>query len=601
MSSALSTAETQPLESATPVHLRAPEDAARSQPEAKPAAKRGYVPLGQRLVGANLLTEEDLDSALKLQASKGQKIGEILLELGVVDEDQLLPFMGRQMGLPAVRVREGLIDPAVVRLLPRETAERLMALALFKVHNTLTVAMSEPQNLQQLDELERVTRLNVRPVFAFACNIQRMTTRAYEEDFSVDTVTADLDESAVELQSDQVDVDLTSIEALVDGSPVINLVNYLILQSLRKGASDIHVEPTRKHSIVRLRVDGQLIEVLRPRRDIHAAIVSRIKVMGKMDIAEHRVPQDGRCQVVVEGKEVDMRISTLPTVLGEKVVLRVLDRRRLTFNLDKLGLSPYLLTRVKQLLARPYGLLLVTGPTGSGKTTTLYSALELIKSVHRNIVTVEDPVEYQLELINQVQVEKSRNLTFASALRAILRQDPDTVMIGEIRDTETAQVAVQAALTGHLVLSTLHTNDSPGAVTRLRDMGVESYKISAALVGVIAQRLMRTICPKCRTSYYPPAALLESMHYQGDKRRSFARGEGCRECYDTGFQGRMGVYEVLVVESELREMITADEQLESIRSWFREHGGTTLLEEGLRLAEHEVTSLDEVTRIAFLE
>jgi type II secretory ATPase GspE/PulE/Tfp pilus assembly ATPase PilB-like protein len=256
---------------------------------------------------------------------------------------------------------------------------------------------------------------------------------------------------------------------------------------------------------------------------------------------------------------------------------------------------------VKQLLAKPYGLLLVTGPTGSGKTTTLYSALELIKSVHRNIVTVEDPVEYQLELINQVQVEKTRNLTFASALRAILRQDPDVVMVGEIRDKETAQVAVQAALTGHLVLSTLHTNDSAGAVTRLRDMGVESYKISAALVGVIAQRLMRMLCPKCRASYYPPAELLESMHYEGDKRRSFARGEGCRECYDTGFQGRVGIYEVLAMGPDLREMINGEGQREAIRRWFQEHGGTTLLEEALRLAEREVTSLDEVVRIAFFD
>jgi type II secretory ATPase GspE/PulE/Tfp pilus assembly ATPase PilB-like protein len=344
-----------------------------------------------------------------------------------------------------------------------------------------------------------------------------------------------------------------------------------------------------------------LIEVLRPRRDIHAAVVSRIKVMSKMDIAEHRIPQDGRCQVAVEGKEVDLRISTLPTVLGEKVVMRVLDRRRLTFNLDRLGMPPEVLNKVKSLLARPYGLLLVTGPTGSGKTTTLYSALELVKSVHLNIVTVEDPVEYQLELINQVQVEKSRSLTFAAALRSILRQDPDVIMVGEIRDGETAQVAVQAALTGHLVLSTLHTNDSSGAVTRLQDMGVEPYKIAAAVVGVVAQRLLRTICPKCRTSYYPPAELLDTLHFKGDKRRSFAKGEGCRECYDTGFKGRIGIYEVLVVEQAVRELIANGANLELIRKWFRDHGGTTLLDEGLRVAEKEATSLDEVMRVAFFE
>jgi type IV pilus assembly protein PilB len=563
--------------------------------------RKKYQPLGEQLVGANLITGDELEAALKMQLTKGQKIGEILLELGVLNEEQILPFIQRQMNLPAVKIREGVIDPAVVRLLPRDVSERLEALAMFKVRDELSVAMAEPQNLQQIDELERITKLKIRPVFAFATSIRKMTTRAYEDDFQVDTVTADLDEDAVELQLDHADLDVSSVESLVDGSPVINLVNYLILQSLRKGASDIHIEPTRKHTIVRFRVDGQLIEVLRPRRDIHAAVVSRIKVMGKMDIAEHRVPQDGRCQVAVEGKEVDLRISTLPTVLGEKVVLRVLDRRRLTFNLDKLGMPPEQLNKVKSLLSRPYGLLLVTGPTGSGKTTTLYSALELIKSVHLNIVTVEDPVEYQLETINQVQVEKSRNLSFAAALRSILRQDPDVIMLGEIRDAETAQVAVQAALTGHLVLSTLHTNDSPGAVTRLQDMGVENYKIAAAVVGVVAQRLLRTICPKCRTSYYPPADLLETLHFKGDRRRSFAKGEGCRECYDTGFQGRCGIYEVLVIDQAVRELIANGANLESIRKWFREHGGRSLLDEAMRMAEKEATSLDEVMRVAFVE
>ncbi len=375
----------------------------------------------------------------------------------------------------------------------------------------------------------------------------------------------------------------------------------MILQAIRTGASDNPLEPGRKYTIVRFRIDGQLIEVLRPRRDIHPAVISRVKVMAKMDIAEHRVPQDGRCQVAVDGKEIDLRVSSLPTVLGEKVVLRVLDRKRLTFDLDQLGIPLALLKDVKKLLAKPYGLMLVTGPTGSGKTTTLYSALELIKSVHRNIVTVEDPVEYQLELTNQVQVDKSRSLDFARALRSILRQDPDVVMVGEIRDPETAQVAVQAALTGHLVLSTLHTNDSAGAVTRLIDMGVAPYKVAAALVGVVAQRLVRTICPRCRTTYYPPAELLAALHYEGDKRRTFARGEGCRDCFDTGFQGRTGVYEVLVANQEVRELIAHESTLESLRGWHRTHGGATLLDGGLRLAEQEITSLDEVARVAFFE
>jgi type IV pilus assembly protein PilB len=558
-------------------------------------------PLGQRLVGANLIAEDELQTALSRQAESGQRLGETLLELGFVTEDELLPFIESQLGVPAVRLREGLLDPIAVRLLPRQYAERLSAIALFRVGNVLTVVTDDPLDLDKIDRIERITELTVRPAFAFKAAIEKMMRRAYEDDFHVDAVTADLDESAVELRADAAEVDVASVHQLVEGSPVINLVNYLVLQAVRKNASDIHIEPGRKFATVRYRVDGQLVEVLRPRRDIYPAIVSRIKVMAKMDIAEHRMPQDGRCQVVADNKEIDLRISTLPTVLGEKVVMRVLDKQRLTFNLDELGMPPGVLTVVKDLLRKPYGLVLVTGPTGSGKTTTLYSALELIKSVHRNIVTVEDPVEYQIELVNQVQVEQIRGVSFASALRSILRQDPDVIMVGEIRDPETAQVAVQAALTGHLVLSTLHTNDSAGAVLRLMDMGVESYKLAAALVGVVAQRLVRTICPTCRTTYYPSVEYLEALHFQGDKRRSFARGEGCRECFDTGFQGRKGIYEVLPSDAGLRSLIAREPTIEPIRRWLVDHGHETLLQCGLRLAEQEETSLEEVARVAFFE
>jgi type IV pilus assembly protein PilB len=558
-------------------------------------------PLGELLLGARLITPEELEAALEKQSKSKLRLGEALVDLGFVSEEQILPFMQRQLNVPATRLREGMIDPRFVRLVPRAKAEAYHALAMFKVRDTLTVAMSDPQNLQHVDDLERITGLKVRPVFAIRAAIDRMVQRCYEDGFQVDAVTADLDETAVEFQPDSVDMDVNSVEALVDGSPIINLVNYFILQAIRQGASDIHIEPSRHYSVVRFRVDGLLREVLRPRRDIHPAIVSRIKVMAKMDIAEHRLPQDGRFHVAVEGREIDLRVSTLPTVLGEKVVLRVLDRRRVTFNLDVLGIPPDMLTQVKRLLAKPYGLLLVTGPTGSGKTTTLYSALELIKSVHRNIVTVEDPVEYQLEQVNQVHVDEGASLTFANVLRSVLRQDPDIIMVGEIRDPETAQVAVQAALTGHLVLSTLHTNDSAGAVTRLIDMGVAPYKVAAALVGVIAQRLVRTLCPHCRTNYYPPTELLEGIRYQGDLRRSFARGEGCPKCHDTGFQGRTGIYEVLLASPEFREMIVHDCSLDHIRQWYRSQGGRSLFDEGLRLAEKESTSLDEVMRVAFFE
>ena len=573
-----------------------------SAPPAAGFASAGASPfslLGEQLLGAGIVGPEQLEEALRRQSDLGMKLGEALIELGFVTDEQLLPYIERQLSIRAVRLRDGIVDPLAVRLLPRHKAEALEAIVLFKVRDTLTVAMADPQKLENVDEIERVTNLRVRPVFANRQSIRRMIERCYEEGFQVDAVTADLDDAAVEILDSAIEVNLRFGQD--EDSPIINLVNYLILQALRQGASDIHIEPGRRHTSVRYRIDGQLCEVLRPRRDLHPALVSRIKVIAKMDIAEHRLPQDGRLHAVVEGHEIDLRVSTLPTVLGEKVVMRILDRRRLTFDLDQLGFPADLLTGFKQLLAKPYGLLLVTGPTGSGKTTTLYSAIELIKSVHRNIVTVEDPVEYQLEMINQVLVDEAASLTFPIVLRSILRQDPDVIMVGEIRDAETANVAVQAALTGHLVLSTLHTNDSAGAIVRLLDMGVASYKVAAALIGVVAQRLVRTVCPDCKNVYYPPAELLQAIHYQGDHRRAFLRGQGCPRCHDTGCRGRMGIYEMLVCDHEFRRLIVQEPSLPEIRQCLSARGGRTLFDEGVRLAEAGKVSLEEAMRVAFVE
>lgn len=581
----------------TSATLENPQTAPAEAQAAAPVAP-AVLPLGEQLVRAGILTPNELETALNQQNAKKLRLGETLVELGFIEEEQLLPFVEKQIGVPSTRLRDGVIDPCVVQVIPRQTADALNVVALFKVRDTLTVAMAEPDNLMQLDEIERVTGLRVKPVLALKSAIQRMLPRVYEENFEVDAVTADVEHEAIELQAEAISVDLQDVGSMADGSPIVNLVNYILVHAVRQGASDIHIEAGRRHSTVRFRVDGQLREVLRPRRDFHPAIVSRLKVMAKMDIAEHRIPQDGGLHVVVEKREIDMRVSTLPTVQGEKVVLRILDRSNVTFKLDELGIPGPLLTDLKSMLAKPYGLMLVTGPTGSGKTTTLYSALELVKSVHRNIVTVEDPVEYQLELINQVHVNKAVSLNFASVLRSILRQDPDVIMIGEIRDAETAEVAIQAALTGHLVLSTLHTNDSAGAITRLLDMGIASFKISAALVGVVAQRLVRTICPKCRTYHYPTAELLESIKYKGDRRRQFIYGEGCNACHDTGYKGRIGVYEVMPANEELRELIVKSPNVSTFRNWHRERGGTNLLDEGIRMAEEGLTSLDEVTRVA---
>jgi len=557
--------------------------------------------LGERLVRAGIITEVEIESALSEQSTRKLRLGETLLAMGFVEEEELLPFLEEQFGYPAVRLRDGIIDPKVVKLLPRQKAEMLQSIALFKVRDVLTVAMAEPDNLQQIDELERITGYEIRPVFALQTSIEGMLSRCYEDDFSVDAVTADLDNDSIELQSESIDLDLQNIESVSEGSPIINLVNYMIVHAVRQGASDIHIEPSHKYTMVRFRVDGQLREVLRPRRDFHPAIISRVKVMGKMDIAEHREPQDGRMHVMVEGRTIDLRISSLPTVLGEKMVLRVLDRQNITFNLEELGVPNDLLSQVKNMINKPYGLVLVTGPTGSGKTTTLYSAIELMKSIHRNIVTIEDPVEYQLELINQVQASTSTSMNFANVLRSILRQDPDVMMIGEIRDAETAEIAIQAALTGHLVLSTLHTNDSASAITRLLDMGIAPYKISASLVGVIAQRLLRKVCPHCQMQTYPPADILQMIHYQGNQNRQFVQGEGCKKCYDTGHQGRVGIYEVLNCTPQMREIITQTPNLELIRKTHQEQGGSTLLQEGIKRAEDGLTSLSEVISVAHFE
>lgn len=558
------------------------------------------LPLGEQLVRAGLITHEDLAAALGKQKGKTTRIGEVLVELGFVEDVQLLPFLEKRLGVKGVRLRDGMVDPDAVQLIPRPVAESLVALPLFKVHNTLTVAMAEPRNLQQRDELGRITGLRIRPVFGLQMDIVRMIERSHRDDFTVDAVTADMQDDAIELSTDPMDMDLGDVAAAADGSPIINLVNYIIVNAVKQGASDVHIEQGEKKSTVRYRVDGQLHEVLSPRKEFHPAIVSRIKVMARMDIAEHRIPLDGRMTVAVDGRKIDLRISTLPTVSGENVVMRLLDRQAVSFDLGRLGMHDNTLTAMKRILRKPHGLVLVTGPTGSGKSTTLYSALELMKSVHNKIITVEDPVEYQLGMINQVQADSGSGLTFAGALRAMLRQDPDIIMVGEIRDQETAEVAIQAALTGHLVLSTLHTNDSAGAITRLLDMGIANFKISAALAGVMAQRLVRLICPHCRTSYFPSSEVFDSLQYSGNRRRAFEHGEGCTKCHDTGHSGRMGVYELLEVNSELREVIAHDSNVESIRRMHKAQGGRTLLDEGLRLAEEGKTSLEEVARVAFV-
>ncbi|TWT35921.1 Type II secretion system protein E [Posidoniimonas corsicana] len=552
--------------------------------------------LGEQLLSSGKITQAELEAALSEQHG-GQRLGETLVKLGFVEEADLLPFLAEQFGVPHAQLREGIVDPAAARLITRPLAEQIKCLGLFRVNGELTVAMSNPRDLVDIDKIEQHTGLRVRPVLGLEAAITDFLGRVYGEGFQVETVTADMEEGAVSLNDEAIELDLEGLSSAVDESPVINLVNYILLQAVRQRASDIHIEPGARTTAVRYRIDGMLREVLRPRREFHPALVSRLKVMAKMDIAEHRLPQDGRIHVVVDRREVDVRASTLPTVLGEKVVLRILDRGGVTFRLDELGIPDHQLGSLKSMLDRPHGLILATGPTGSGKTTTLYSAIELIKSVERNIVTVEDPVEYRLDLINQVHVNTAASLTFARALRSILRQDPDVIMIGEIRDLETAETAVQAALTGHLVLSTLHTNDAASAVTRLVDMGVAPFKVAASLLGVVAQRLLRKVCPNCRGSYYPPPITLDAINYAGDRSRQFSRGAGCDRCYDTGCQGRVGVYEMLPITRPLRELISSGASLDALRDFSKESGFATLLDQGLVAAEEGIVSLEEVVRV----
>jgi len=456
--------------------------------------------LGQILVGEGYLSEEELRSALVRQKANKKKLGELLVHEGVVSEEVVLECLSRRLGLPAVQLRVGLVDPQIVDVIEKEVAEEHLIIPMFKVEDRLTMAMAEPQALLVVDDLERSTKLKIQPVMALEANIRENIKKYYAQNVKIDSFVASLEDANVEvMDKESIDEDVVvDLAEMTDGSPVVNLVNMSILQAAKEGASDIHIEPDKSCVHIRYRIDGMLHDLMAPPKEWHAAIISRIKVVGQMDIAEKRVPQEGRIHVTVEGREIDLRLSSMPTILGEKIVMRILDKSNLQLDLDKLGYEHDMVLSLKRLLSKPHGLFLVTGPTGSGKTTTLYSALDLLRGKEKNIITIEDPVEYQLELVNQTQVNEAVGLTFARTLRSVLRQDPDIVMVGEIRDDETAKVAVQAALTGHLVLSTLHTNDSPGAVTRLINMGLEPYLLASSLVGVVAQRLLRTICPKCK-------------------------------------------------------------------------------------------------------
>src|SRR4051812_42689005 len=545
------------------------------------------VRIGEVLVEEGILTEQQLQRALAEQKATGRMLGEMLVEQGVIDPQVLVHALARRLGFPGCHLRHGLIDPALLKLIGEEEATRLKAIPLFKVRDTLTVAMAEPQSLPTIDRLRQLTNCKIRPVLSLEANITEFIKKYAGGNVDVDAFLASLsgDSDVKVVERESVDEGpATDLDRMVAGSPIINLVNVAMLTAIKDKASDIHIEPDKRGTRIRYRIDGVLRDLIKPPPGIHAAIVSRVKVIGKMDIAEKRLPQEGRVRLVAEGREIDLRVSSMPTLLGEKLVIRILDKANLQVRMEDLGFRAEALAAFKRILQQPHGLALVTGPTGSGKTTTLYSALDLLRSPELNIITIEDPVEYQLDLINQIQVHESIGMNFARALRSILRQDPDIIMVGEIRDEETARVAVQAALTGHLVLATLHTNDAPGAVARLLDMGIESYLLSSALNGAVAQRLGRGICPSCATKYYPSEQELRDAGLDEKLNKAFRKGQGCQQCHDTGYRGRMGVYEVMEVTSELRRMIHRAAPSHELREQCRRQGQLSLREEGVLLA-----------------
>jgi type IV pilus assembly protein PilB len=559
--------------------------------------------IGDVLVQKGVITDEQLARALTEQKISGRILGEMLIEQGVISSATLTQVLAQSLGLPGVHLRHGLIDPALMKMIGEEEADRLAVIPLFKVRGVLTVAMAEPQSLPIIDRLKQLTGCKIRPVLAMHGNIREFIKKYAGGEVNVDAFLSSLADSDVEvIEREAVDEGpVTDLDKMVAGSPIINLVNVALMTAVRDHASDIHIEPEKKGTRVRYRIDGVLRDLMKPPAGMHASIVSRVKVIGKMDIAEKRLPQEGRVRIVAEGREIDLRVSSMPTLLGEKLVMRILDKSNLKVRMEDLGFRPEALAAFQRMLRQPHGLILVTGPTGSGKTTTLYSALDLLRSPELNIVTIEDPVEYQLDLINQIHVHEAIGMDFPRALRSILRQDPDVIMVGEIRDKETARVAVQAALTGHLVLATLHTNDAPGAVARLVDMGVEPYLVSNAVNGVVAQRLARTVCPACATKYYPDEETLKNANLEDKGRRAFRKGTGCPKCHDSGCQGRIGVYEVMEVTGEMRRMIHRGAASHELREQMRRGGGLSLRDEGILLSLDGKCSLEEALGVTHCE
>ncbi len=565
--------------------------------------------LGDLLVADGLINAEQLRRALHEQRESGEKLGSILVRLNHLTEEQLQGFLSRQYGIPSITLSQLDIDPEVLRLVPAQIAKKYEVLPIKQVGTTLTLAMADPTNVFALDDVAFMTNLLVVPVVASQAAIRQAIERSYESQAGaapsgLSSVLSELandlnDIEVVEGDDAGATVDVFELKESADEPPVVKLVNMILVDAIQRGSSDIHWEPYEKVFRIRFRIDGVMQEMLSPPKRLEAAIISRLKIMANLDIAERRLPQDGRIKLRYHTREIDFRVSILPTIFGEKAVLRILDKDALKLDLSSLGFDPTSLAHFEHAIRQPYGMILITGPTGSGKTTTLYSAIHTINAPDVNIMTAEDPVEYNLKGVNQVQINEGIGRTFAAALRSFLRQDPDISLVGETRDLETAQISIRAALTGHLVFSTLHTNDAPSTVARLLDMGIPPFLVASSLLLILAQRLARKICPQCREPYDLPEATLvaHGLAPTGADTVTLYKGKGCPACNFTGMKGRVALYEVMPITEELRDMILKQASTAELRQMALSQGLKTLRQAGLAKMLEGVTTIEEVLRV----
>ncbi len=564
--------------------------------------------LGELLIRAGLIREEQLQEALVSQREQGGRLGSNLVKLGFVDEHRLVDFLSRHFGVPSVDLNQIDVDDTVIQIIPADVARKYTILPVSKAGSRVTLAMIDPTNVFAMDDIKFMTGYDVEPVVASEPSLRRAIDRYYGSTHAVELkkVMDTLDDGGaatdLEVLDEEEDVDLEDLEEGAQEAPVVRLVNIILTDAIKRSASDIHVEPYEREFRVRYRIDGILYEMMNPPIKLRESITSRIKIMAKLDIAEKRLPQDGRIKIKTKlqgkTKDLDYRVSVLPTLFGEKIVLRLLDKDNLMLDLSKLGFEAESLREFEHAITQPYGMVLVTGPTGSGKTNTLYSALSRINTTDVNIVTAEDPVEFNLLGVNQVQMKESIGLNFASALRSFLRQDPNIVLVGEIRDFETAEVAIKAAMTGHLVLSTLHTNDAPSTINRLMNMGVEPFLVATSVHCVVAQRLVRRICTQCKEPVDAPAAALVNVGFSEEEASSIQlfRGKGCERCSNTGYKGRTALYEVMTIGDEIREMILSGASSYEVRQRALQEGMVSLRASGLHKIRNGVTTIEEVVR-----